>query len=78
MYHEAAKGQTYTGLTHRYQPHLDFSNLLMLDRAILIGRVDQPSTILNVSGDTRTPSAQQDMNQAWVRLVFPVEQNRSK
>ncbi len=78
MFYKAAAGPAYTSLLHRYQPHLDFSNLLNLDRAILIGRLDQPLASLNVSGDASTPSATQDMNQNWVRLVFPVQQNQSK
>ncbi len=78
MFYKAASGPNYTTLLHRYQPHLDFSNLLMLNRAILIGRIDQPLAKLNVSGDASTPSAQQDMDQTWVRLVFPVVQNQSK
>lgn len=78
MFYKAASGPNYTSLLNRYQPNLDFSNLLNLDRAILIGRLDQPLTTLSVSGDDNTPNASQDMNQTWVRLVFPVEQNPSK
>jgi len=78
MFYKAASGPNYTALFHRYQAHLDFSNLLSLDRAILIGRMDQPLVSLNVDGDASTPSATQDMDQTWVRLVFPVEQNQSK
>ena len=78
MFYKAASGPAYTSLLHRYQPHLDFSNLLSLDRAILIGRLDQPMASLSVSGEVGTPEAMQDMDQVWVRLVFPVEQNQSK
>lgn len=78
MFYKAASGPNYTSLMHRYQPHLDFSNLLNLDRAILVGRLDEPLASLKVTGDSGTPSATQDMDQTWVRLVFPVEQNQSK
>ncbi len=78
MFYKSATGPTYTTLLHRYQPQLDFSNLLMLNRAILVGRVDEPFVALDVSGDENTPPATQDMNQTWVRIVFPVEQNQSK
>jgi hypothetical protein len=78
MFYKAASGPNYTSLLHRYQPHLDFSNLLNLDRAIMVGRLDEPLASLNVSGDAGTPSVIQDMDQTWVRLVFPVEQNQSK
>lgn len=78
MFYKAASGPTYTALLHRYQPHLDFSDLLSLDRAILVGRLDEPLAKLTVSGEASVPNAVQDMDQTWVRLVFPVEQNPSK
>ena len=78
MFYKAASGPTYTTLMHRYQPQLDFSNLLMLNRAILVGRIEEPLASIQVGGDPSTPSAVQDMNQTWVRLVFPVEASPSK
>ena len=78
MFYKAASGPTYTTLSHRYQPQLDFSNLLMQNRAILIGRVDEPLATVQVSGDANLPAIVQDMNQTWVRLVFPVEQKQGK
>ncbi|MEZ6136005.1 MAG: hypothetical protein R3C53_13980 [Pirellulaceae bacterium] len=42
MFYKAASGKNYTSLEHRYQPHLDQSNLLDTDLAILVGRVDVP------------------------------------
>jgi len=78
MFYKAASGPTYTTLMHRYQPQLDFSNLLMLNRAILVGRIEEPMASVQVGGHPSTPTAVQDMNQIWVRLVFPVEPSQGK
>ena len=37
MFFDAAGGSSYTRLSHRYQPFVDFSELLGPDRAILVG-----------------------------------------
>src|SRR5438094_54206 len=37
MFHEAARGTTYTGLTHRYQPRIDLSQHVHLGQAVLVG-----------------------------------------
>jgi len=42
MFHESARGRTYTGLTHRYQPFLDLSGHLGLGRAVLVGKAAEP------------------------------------
>ena len=78
MFYKAASGPGYTTLSHRYQPQLDFSNLLMQNRAILVGRVDEPLAKVQVSGAATLPAVVQDIDQTWVRLVFPVEQNQGK
>ena len=44
MFHEAAGGRNYTALRHRHQQELDFSRQLVLNRAILAGRVAEPAT----------------------------------
>ena len=38
MFHDAARGINYTGLTHRYQPEIDLSEHIRLGRAVLVGR----------------------------------------
>ncbi len=78
MFYKAASGPTYTTLMHRYQPQLDFSNLLMLNRAILVGRIEEPMASVQVGEAPNTPAAVQDLNQTWVRLVFPVEPSQGK
>lgn len=70
MYHEAAKGQTYTGLTHRYQPNLDFSSQMTKGRGLLVGRVAKPAAKVLVAGSP-LPKGQV---QSWTyyRIVIPV------
>jgi hypothetical protein len=47
MFHEAARGSTYTGLTHRYQPQVDLSELIRLGEAVLVGRSERPVSDLS-------------------------------
>ncbi|MFN0017740.1 MAG: hypothetical protein ACKVP0_05725 [Pirellulaceae bacterium] len=70
MYHEAARGQNYTGLTHRYQTHLDLSGQLTRGRGLLVGRVEKPAAQLKVDGSP-LPA---DQIQSWTyyRIVIPV------
>ncbi len=70
MYHEAAKGQTYTGLTHRYQPYLDLSSQLTSGRGLLVGRVEKPAAELHIAGSP-LPA---DQVQSWTyyRIMIPV------
>lgn len=73
MFHKAASGQNYTSLTHRYQPQMDFSNLLETDQAILIGRFERAPISIQVSTDsTGDLAVKQDMDRAWVRVMIPV------
>jgi hypothetical protein len=45
MFHQAAGGENYTGLMHRYQRFTDLSQQLQFDRAILVGRGPTGATI---------------------------------
>jgi len=51
MFHEAARGRNYTGLTHRYQPKIDLSEHVRLGQAVLVGRA------ASVAGTLRVPPA---------------------
>ncbi|MFW6171171.1 MAG: hypothetical protein ACODAD_11830 [Planctomycetota bacterium] len=77
MFHGAAGGQVYTGLTHRYQSFVDLSRHLKNGRAILVGRGER-----RASGVSATQSKQgravsvlePDAQQHWTyyRIVMPV------
>ncbi len=71
MFHDAAGGDRYTGLTHRRIGHLDLSNLLVDDRAILIGRTGEPLMTLTVR-PTAGNVAASILSHNFVRLILPV------
>lgn len=70
MFQKAAGGVRYTGLTHRYHSFVDLSDQLKLDRAILVGEVD------NASGDVLLDNGEvknvKDRITTIVRIAFPV------
>lgn len=75
MFHAAAGGTQYTNLEHQPLGNLDASDLLMTDRCILFGRIEQPITRVEVtSGDqTISPVGQQ---LTMIRVVMPVTTKR--
>jgi hypothetical protein len=72
MFYQAAGGSTYTGLTHRYQPHLDLSDHLRSGRAILVGRGSTPASQWLRGGQSL--AANYDRHWAFYRLIFPVHE----
>jgi hypothetical protein len=73
MFHEAARGRTYTGLTNRYQPYVDLTQHVRLGRAVLAGRAAERATRLT-QGDS--PLAEDNVEQTWTwyRVILPVGQ----
>ena len=83
MFYKSANGKTYTSLSHRFQPQVDQSNLLQTDRAILLGRLEQPWAAVQVALSDATPESQplevqQDMDRVWCRIAIPVEPTPKK
>jgi hypothetical protein len=76
MFHDAAGGQTYTRLAHRYQAYLDLSNQLKMGRAILMGRGVEPATQLCRDGQPLTAAYEQHWT--YYRIVLPVEVKKKK
>jgi hypothetical protein len=74
MFHESARGSSYTGLTHRYQPETDLSEHIRLGQAVLVGRAGAP--VARLMGDGATGPLIED-NEAstwtWYRIVLPVQ-----
>jgi hypothetical protein len=68
-FHAAAGGSSYTGLSNGYQSDLDLSDLVKLDRAILVGWSKIPSAQLHAAAEPLAAS------QLWAmyRVVIPVE-----
>jgi hypothetical protein len=72
MWHQAAGGQSYTGLRHRYQAEIDLSAHLRTGRAVLVGRLDKPAAELSLNGEGDREEGSRHW--AWCRIVFPVTQ----
>lgn len=79
LFYQAAGGESYVHLEHRYWSHLDFSELLKMDRAVIMGRVAEPLQVLKVTGGAGEVEVLENQRQSWVRIVLPVEvENRKK
>jgi hypothetical protein len=81
MFHEAARGRHYTGLTHRYQPYIDLTEQVRLGRAILVGRCAESFTELtsgdgNLSDNHSVADSADQQNYTWFRIVYPVSPHR--
>jgi hypothetical protein len=76
MFHDAARGRSYTGLTHRYQPQVDLSDHVRLGQAVLVGRARDPVARL-VQPNSNTPLVEpaDATTFTWYRIVFPVNRN---
>ena len=72
--HEAAGGQSYTGLTNSLLSTMDWTYLTKLDRAVLIGEVDLPVSDLSLDGE---PLEATNVR-TFVRVLLPVEPAQSK
>ena len=69
MFFEAAGGQKYTGLSNGYHREIDFSRLLRLGKAVLVGQVENGSRI---KIDGQDASSLYDSSITMVRMVLPV------
>jgi hypothetical protein len=73
MFHGAAGGAAYTGLSHRYQPYLDLSDHLRTGRAILVGR--SPTAGSQLGRQTAGWEASNVRQWTFLRVVFPVDRS---
>jgi hypothetical protein len=72
MFHEAARGRSYTGLTNRYQPYVDLSEHVRLGEAVLVGR--SAKRVAQLTQGTSPLADPGDENVwTWYRLVLPVK-----
>lgn len=71
MFYSAAGGENYTGLSHGYQSFTDFTGLLNLNRAILVGEVHQQGVTFNING--QNVAEEYDQTLTIVRVLLPVE-----
>lgn len=72
MFYDAAGGQGYTGLSNGYHREIDFSRLLRLGQAVLVGQTESGSRI-KINGQD-VPD-RYDSNITMIRMVLPVANN---
>ncbi len=77
-FYNIAGGESYTGLSNEPLRRLDLSEILTDDRALLIGRLEQPSTTLAIEqpqadGTPATLDAQAGQTVSIVRVLLPVD-----
>ena len=71
FFYEAAGGEKYTQLQHRFEPSLDMSDLLSLDRAILLARVRQSEAVIKVTAPNGETSYQPESS-TYIRCLIPI------
>jgi hypothetical protein len=80
MFFRAAGGRAYTGLWNRYQAFVDASDLLQVNRAVLVAAVPDDAAAgrhgAELVGDGRAMAGPRDPHKVIYRFVFPVEQVR--
>lgn len=88
MFYKASSGVNYASLAHRFQGRVDHSNLLQLDRAVLIGQIDSSPVDIRIhrssddvesnaaSNASEPKSYDRELNRVWCRIVFPVQGKR--
>lgn len=74
-FHEKAAGSLYTGLSNHGLRSLEMSGLLDLNRAVLFGRIDAPTTDVGVrNANTESSLKVESRGETFVRIVFAVQQ----
>ncbi len=71
MFHDAAGGRQYTGMTHGFQTYAELSEPVIVHRAILFGSIQGVCTQLKIEGGSGDVAY--DYASTWVRIVLPVE-----
>lgn len=75
MFHEAARGKQYTGMSNGYQSEIDLSEQVNLNRAILFGHLGDICTQLNFESPMGSP--EYDNCRTIVRLIIPVDTTKT-
>ena len=70
---DIAGGSKYVGLSQESLRHMELSDTIRLNHAVLIGRMDLPATALGVDGE----AVMADQSSTLVRLLIPVTRRPS-
>lgn len=73
-FHASIDGETYTGLQNETLEQLDLSSLVQLDRAILLGYLEEQVSELELKSDSQTTPGSR--RTTFVRMVLPVDRNK--
>ena len=76
MFYEAAGGREHARLKNQYHGFLDLSELLKLNRAVLVGTVAataEAGSALDLASGGSPVSRDEDRRRVFVRIVLPVE-----
>ena len=76
-FHELAGSSRYTGLYNRYLSELDCSDLIRLDRAILICELKDPTLSWSLRRNAIPIQAAEGQRKTLLRLIIPVSQNKN-
>ncbi len=68
-FHQAAGGLDYTHLDNQSNAELDLTQLIQQHRAVLFGRIEEPSVSFKIDG--KEPASK--LNETFIRLIYPVE-----
>ncbi|MFN3153646.1 hypothetical protein [Bremerella sp.] len=71
MFHSAAGGRSYSSLTNRFQSYVDLSSHIAGDRAVLVGKVKNPPSKVQVDGQPVDDAQAQSWS--YVRIIYPVQ-----
>jgi hypothetical protein len=71
-FHRSAGGSSYTGMINRYLAHLDHSELLRTDRAILFAELEKPQLAWQIQRNGLDVETVRGTQATFVRIVLPV------
>lgn len=71
MFYHGAGGSKYTGLSHAYHDFIEMTPQRLMDRAILVGRLDDRVSTLKLDGEDADELY--DSSLTLVRVLLPVE-----
>ncbi|MCY2986047.1 MAG: hypothetical protein NTY15_20650 [Planctomycetota bacterium] len=76
-FHESSGGSKYTGLYNRYLSDLDCSDIIRLDRAILICELKDPSLTWTMRRNAVPIQASDGQRKTFLRLIIPVSKSKA-
>lgn len=76
MFYHGAGGSSYTGLSHAYHDFMEMTPQCSMDRAILVGRLDDRVSTLKLDGEDADELY--DSSLTIVRILLPVERRNKK